>query len=303
MDVQRLRVLRELADRGSVAAVAAALSFTPSAISQQLRNLQDEVGLRLTEPSGRGIRLTEAGRELAAEADAVLGALAAAEATMRRYREQPHGQVTLAMFPSAARFLLAGLLRRVAELPQLELRFTDVDMTPEEVPRLTADFSLVVAHRDEHASPFPTDRWEVVHLLREPLDVVLPRGHRLTRRRRVRLIDLAGEPWISPLPGYPVDDVLRSLALRTGTEPRVVQRVNDFGVTEQLVEAGLGVALLPRHSTDDRGGRRLTRRPLAGIRAARHIEVVARRSELARPSVRTVLELLRAEVTAATRAG
>jgi hypothetical protein len=70
-------------------------------------------------------------------------------------------------------------------------------MTPEEVPRLTADFSLSVAHRDEYAAPFRTDRGEVVHLLREPLDVVLPRGHHLDRRRRARLIDLAGEQWIS----------------------------------------------------------------------------------------------------------
>ncbi|MDT7655727.1 MAG: hypothetical protein QOF38_442, partial [Pseudonocardiales bacterium] len=72
MDVRRLRVLREFADRGSVAAVAEALSFTPSAISQQLRALQDEVGLTLTEPVGRGLRLTEAGRELAGHADTVL---------------------------------------------------------------------------------------------------------------------------------------------------------------------------------------------------------------------------------------
>jgi DNA-binding transcriptional LysR family regulator len=294
MDVQRLRVLRELADRGSVAAVARALSFTPSAISQQLRTLQEEVGLRLTEPAGRGLRLTEAGRELAAHADTVLGALAEAEAAVQRYREQPHGRVRLVMFPSAGRLLLPGLLRRVAEVPGLELSFSDVDMIPSEVPALAADSGLVVAHRDEHAPPFPTDRWQVTHLLREPLDVVLPPGHRLARRRRVRLLDLVGESWISPQPGYPVDDVLRSLALRSGAEPRVVQRVNDFGLTEQLVAAGLGVALLPRYSTDDRSGRRLVRRPLAGVRAARHVEAVARRGELARPAVRTVMRLLRA---------
>jgi DNA-binding transcriptional LysR family regulator len=300
MDVQRLRILRELADRGSVAAVAAALSFTPSAISQQLRALRDEVGLPLTEPDGRGLRLTEAGRLLAGHADSVLGALAEADAAVERYRSRPVGVVGVAMFQSAARLLLAGLLTRVAALPEVELRFADVDMTPPEVPALAADFSLVVAHRDEHAPPFPTDRWYVTHLLREPLDVVLPPGHRLARRRRVRLVDLAQESWISPQEGFPVDDVLRSIALRTGTEPRIVQRVNDFGVTEELVAAGHGVALLPRYSTDDRGGRRLALRPISDVRAARVVEAVARRSELARPAVRAVLSALRAEVGSRT---
>ncbi|WP_028927445.1 LysR family transcriptional regulator [Pseudonocardia acaciae] len=303
MDVRRLRILRELADRGSVSAVASALSFTPSAISQQLRTLQAEVGVALTEPAGRGLRLTDAGHALVAHADAVLAALASADAAVEQYRSQPRGVVRIAMFASAARLLLPGLLRRVGELPHVEPRFSDVNMTPPEVPALTADFDLVVAHRDEHAPPFASDRWDVTHLLREPLDVVLPPRHPLARRRRLRLVDLTEESWISVQEGFPVDDVLRSIALRTGTEPRVVQRINDFGVTEELVAAGLGVALLPRYSTDDRGGRRLVRRELAGVRAARHVEAVTRRGGLSRPATRAVLDALRAETDQVRRSG
>jgi DNA-binding transcriptional LysR family regulator len=295
MDVRRLRVLRELADRGSVAAVADALSFTPSAISQQLRALQREVGVVLTEPAGRGLRLTEAGLALAGHADSVLAALAEAEATVERYRSEPTGVVRVAMFQSAARLLLAPVLHRLSGLTGVEARFSDVDMTPTEVPGLAARFDLVVAHRDEHAPPFATDRWEVSHLLREPLDVALPPGHRLARHPRLRLVDLTDEPWISVQEGFPVDDVLRSIALRTGTRPRIVQRINDFGVTEELVAAGVGIALLPRYSTDDRGEQRLVRRPLAEMRAARLVEAVARRSALVRPAVRAVLDALRAE--------
>lgn len=303
MDVRRLRILRELADRGSVSAVASALSFTPSAISQQLRTLQAEVGVALTEPAGRGLRLTDAGHALVAHADAVLAALASADAAVEEYRSQPRGVVRIAMFASAARLLLPGLLRRVGELPHVEPRVSDVNMTPPEVPALTADFDLVVAHRDEHAAPFASDRWDVTHLLREPLDVVLPPRHPLARRRRLRLVDLTEESWISVQEGFPVDDVLRSIALRTGTEPRVVQRINDFGVTEELVAAGLGVALLPRYSTDDRGGRRLVRRELAGVRAARHVEAVTRRGGLSRPATRAVLDALRAETDQVRRSG
>jgi DNA-binding transcriptional LysR family regulator len=297
MDVQRLRVLRELADRGSVTAVAAALSFTPSAISQQLRALAAEVGVALTEPAGRGLRLTDAGRALVQEAENVLAALARAEAAVDHLRTVPRGQVRMAMFPSGARMLLAGLLRRAAELPEVDLRCRDVDMTPPDVPALAADYDVVVTHRDERTTA-PPERFTVVPLLREPLDVVLPPGHPLARRRRLRLEELADEPWISVDVGWPVDDVLRAVAVQTGTSPRIVQRINDFSVTEELVAAGVGIALLPRYSTDDRGGRRLARRPVAGVRAARLVEAVLRTSTAQRPAVRAVLDALRAEATA-----
>lgn len=302
MDVARLRVLRELADRGSVTAVAAALSFTPSAVSQQLRALAGEVGMPLTEPAGRGLRLTDAGRVLAAEAEGVLTALARADAAVERLRTTPRGHVRMALFPSGARMMLAGVLRRLDDVPEVDLQCRDVDMVPAGVPALTADFDIVVTHRDEHGPPHDPARL-VVPLLREPLDVVLPPGHRLARRRRIRLDELAGEAWISVQVGWPVDDVLRSLAVRTGSTPRVVQRINDFSVTEELVAAGRGIALLPRWSTDDRGGRRLVRRPLAGVRAARLVEAVLRPSAAERPAVRTVLDALRAEAAALTTGG
>jgi DNA-binding transcriptional LysR family regulator len=303
MDVQRLRILRELADRGSVTAVAAALSFTPSAISQQLKALAAEVGLPITEPAGRGLRLTDAGRALVAEADGVLAALARAEAAVERLRSTPRGRVRVALFPSGARMLLPGLLHRLRELSEVDVQCRDVDMTPADVPALAADFDLVVSHRDETAPAPSADRWRVVPLLREPLDVALPPGHRLSRRRRLRLDELAGEEWISVGVGWPVDDVLRSLALATGASPRIVQRINDFSVTEELVAAGHGIALLPRYSTDDRGGRRLVRRPLAGVRAGRLVEAVLRTSAAARPAVTGVLDALRAEAAAVVARG
>jgi len=303
MDVQRLRVLRELADRGSVTAVAQALSFTPSAISQQLRVLSEEVGAALTEPAGRGVRLTEAGRVLAVEAEAVLSALARADAAVDALRTTPRGLVRTALFPSGARMMLPGLLARVRELPDVDLQCRDLDLTPAGVLALTADFDIVVSHRDE-ATPGPYAGTRlVVPLLREPLDVVLPPGHPLARRRSLRLDELADQAWISVEVGWPVDDVLRTIALRTGTSPRIVQRINDFSVTEELVAAGHGIALLPHYSTDDRGGRRLARRRLAGVRAGRLIEAVLRPSVAERPAVRAVLDALRAEADAVVARG
>ncbi|WP_043536850.1 LysR family transcriptional regulator [Saccharomonospora cyanea] len=292
MDVTRLRTLREFADRGSVTAAAEALHCTPSAVSQQLRALQREVGVPLTEPSGRGLRLTDAGRALVERADDVLAAVERAEAELDAYRSAPRGRVRVALFPSAALLLLPGLLDRVAAHTGLDVEVRDVDMIPAEVPRLVADFDVVVAHRDEHGEPFTSDRLDAVHLLREPLDVALPFGHRLARRERVEPNELADEPWISVDVGFPVDDVMRSLAVRTGVRPRIVHRINDFRITEALVAAGHGIALLPRHTMDTR---RVLRKELSGIRAARHVEAVLRPGAATRPAVASVLAALRAE--------
>jgi DNA-binding transcriptional LysR family regulator len=297
MDVRRLRFLREFADRGTVTAVAEALSYTPSAVSQQLRALQAEVGVPLTEPSGRGLRLTDAGRTLAARSDEVLAALERAEAELDSYRATPRGTVRIAVFPSGALLLLPGLLRRMADHPEVRLECRDVDMTPPEVPRLTADFDIVVTHRDDQAEPFESDRMEITALLREPLDVALPPGHSLALRERVELTELAGEPWIGVDVGFPVDDVLRSLTVRTGVRPTVVLRINDFRVTEALVADGHGVALLPRYTVDNPA---LVLRPLAGARAGRNVEAVSRIGASERPAVRSVLQALLAEAAAVT---
>ncbi|MPY83153.1 MAG: LysR family transcriptional regulator [Actinophytocola sp.] len=300
MDVVRLRTLREFADRGSLTAAAVALHCTPSAVSQQLKALQAEVGVVLTEPAGRGLRLTDAGRALVVRADEVLAAVERAESELDTYRSVPRGTVRIAFFPSGGLLLLPGLLHRVTAHAELAVEVRDVDMTPPEVPGLLADFDIVVTHRDERAEPYESDRLSVTHLLREPLDVALPVGHRLAHRRKVELAELATERWIGVNVGFPVDDVLRSLTVRTGVRPDVVQRINDFRLTEELVAAGHGVALLPRYTVDTRRGKRLLRKPLAGIKAARHVEAVLRPGASARPSVATVLDLLRAEAKAVT---
>ncbi|GAA0509792.1 LysR family transcriptional regulator [Saccharopolyspora thermophila] len=294
MDVRRLRFLRELADRGTVTAVAKALSYTPSAVSQQLRALQAEVGVQLTEPAGRGLRLTDAGRALAARADEVLAAIDRAEAELDSYRSTPRGVVRVAIFPSGAFLLLPGLLRRMGAHPEVRLECRDVDMTPAQVPGLTADFDLVVTHRDDQAPPFDGERMAITPLLREPLDVALPLGHPLAAQERVEPAELVEEPWLSVDVGFPVDDVLRSLAVRTGVRPRVVQRINDFRVTEALVADGHGVALLPRYSANRRS---VALRPLGGVRAGRNIEVVSRRGATERPAVQLVLDELIAEAS------
>lgn len=288
MDVERLRLLRELAERGTVNAVALAMSLTPSAVSQQLKILQREAGVPILEPDGRRVRLTDAGRTLVARTDEVLAALDRAHADMDGYRTTPRGTVRVVMFPSGAAMLLAGLITRAAEMG-VEVLGRDLDQPAANAPALLADADVVVVHRDARDTAQLSPRLDTTVLLREPFDVLLPPGHRLAGQDEVALRDLADESWVGVEGGLVVDDVMRSLAAVSEVQPRIVQRVNDFRVVEELVLAGVGIALMPRYAM---GVRDLVRKPLSGVRAARRIEAVTRAGATTRPAVAAVVEIL-----------
>lgn len=291
MNVERLRILAELADRGTVAAVADAMSTTPSAVSQQLKLLAKEAGVTLLEPDGRRLRLTDAGRALVLRTDEVLAAVARATAEMDRYRASPRGRVRVALFPSGAALLLPGVLTRLGN-SDVDIDARDEDLPASSVPELLADYDVVLTHRDERAASTAGPRIEVTTLMREPIDLVLPPGHGLAQHESIDLRDLVGERWISVRGGFPVDDVLLSVAAVTGVEPRVVQRVNDFRVTEVLVAAGHGVALMPRYAVVHPG---LVRRELSGVRAGRIYELATRPDARRLPAIAAVLDAFRVE--------
>lgn len=292
MDVAQLAVLRELAERGSVTAVAEATGRTPSAVSQQLKALQRDLGVVLVERAGRGVVLTDAGRALAAGAVDVATAIARAEAAWDAYRGAPTGRVRVATFFSAGELLLPGLLRRLAAYPELGVEICDADVAQDEFEALTADHDIVIAHRSDDIIAPERRGLQVVELLREPLDVALPPEHPLAGRSSLSPVDVIGEDWIVPPTGFPIDRVLTAIAAQAGAPPRIIQRTTHLPLAERLVEAGLGVALLPRHTTRDRGSGRFALIPLTAIRAGRYIEVLMRPDRAARQAVQVVLEAL-----------
>ncbi|MFE9583323.1 LysR family transcriptional regulator [Nocardia sp. NPDC006044] len=285
MSVERLRVLREFADRGTIAAVAGALSMTPSAVSQQLKVLAKEAGVALLEPDGRRVRLTDAGRALVVRADEVLAAMDRAVAEMANYRGSPRGRVRVALFPSAGSLLLPLVLSALAG-SGVDLVASDVDLPPSEVTRLLADFDVVLTHRDERAAPIADPRIAVRLLMREPIDVVVAPFHRLAGHASVIPGELADETWLSVRGGYPIDDVLRSIATQTGVQPRIAQRLNDFRVIEALVISGYGVSLMPRYSVSHPD---LSLLRLTGVRAARMFELATRPRAERSPAIAAVL--------------
>ncbi|MEV6772529.1 LysR family transcriptional regulator [Nocardia sp. NPDC051030] len=285
MSIERLRVLRELADRGTVAAVAEALSMTPSAVSQQLKVLAQEAGVALLEPDGRRVRLTDAGRALVVRADEVLAAMEKAVHEMASYRGSPRGQVRVALFPSGAALLLPHVLAALKD-SGVEVVARDEDVPPVEVPRLLADYDVVLTHRDERGASLAGARVSSRVLMREPIDVVVAPGHRLARNGTAVPAELSDETWLSVRGGFPVDDVLRSIATVTGVQPRIAQRLNDFTVIEALVASSYGIALMPRYAVRHPD---LVMLRLEGVRAARIYDLATRPDAEKRPAVAAVL--------------
>lgn len=298
LDLDQLALLRELADRGSVTAVADAVGRTPSAVSQQLKALQRYVGVPLVERAGRGVQLTDAGRALVVGAVTVATALAEAQAGWQAYRGEVSGTVRLASFHSASELLIPGLLHRLARFPGLQLDTFDEDVAQDAFAPLTADYDLVVAHRSDDVVAPERPQVRATLLLREPLDVGLPRDHPLAGRAFVTAEDLVGEAWIVPPPEYPIDRVLTAVAARSGLPVRVVRRSTHLPLIEKLIAAGHGIGLLPRHTSADRAAGRFALVPLKQIRAGRVIEALSRPDRAARLAVRTVLAELVAEAAA-----
>lgn len=294
MDIRRLELLRELADRGSITAVAQATRRTASAVSQQLKILEREAGVPLTERSGRGIVLTSAGRALARTAADVATAIERAEALWEDFRSQPRGEVTLTIFPTAGQMLLPGLLTAVDGMPGLVLHARDLDSHVTDIANLTSDFDVVVADSPGLLPSWAERGLTVVQLMREPLDIAMPEGHPLGDRAVLTPADLADETWIGTPQGLPFDRILRGIEAANGTPARVIQRFADNGIVESLVAAGHGIAILPRFTTRDRENGLITR-PLRGVRASRLISALLRPDRAERPSVRVVVEALRAE--------
>ena len=293
MDTRRLAFLRELAERGTVGAVADAMKVTSSAVSQQLKALEREAGYTLIEPSGRGVVLTEAGRALARTATEIAVATERAEGRWREYMEQPAGRVTLRTFPTGGEMLLPGLLTRMAERPDVELVCTDENNTVD-FADLTPDHDIVVADSPTTAASWHERNLQVVPLMSEPLDVALPEDHPLARKESLSAKDVAGETWIGVPHDYPFDSVLEQVVAVTGEPVHIAQRIADNGIVESLVAAGHGIAILPRFTTREHRNGLVTRR-LVGIRAKREITALLRPDRYERPSVRAVVDALRAE--------
>jgi DNA-binding transcriptional LysR family regulator len=245
LNVARLRVLREVAYRGSLSAAAEALSYTQSAISQQIATLEAETGMALLERHHRGVTLTAAGQTLVGHAEGILARLDAAEASLAAIAGLRGGRLRMASFPTAGATLMPLAIATFrASYPDVEV--TLVEGEPEEIaPRLRAaelDLALLFEFAGQSTLEGELTR---VELLSDPMYLALPREHTLAAREQIRLQDLAGDAWVQTSRESPcARHVVRSCH-SAGFEPNVSFESDDYQTVQGLVAAGVGVALIP----------------------------------------------------------
>jgi len=272
LDVRRLRVLREVSARGTIAAAADALHLTPPAVSQQLAKLEGEAGVKLLVKEGRSVRLTEAAQLLVTHSEIILAQVEAAEAELAAKQGTYGAELRLAAFPTAIRALVPHLIERLADKAYGAVRV--IEREPEEALSMlrVGDVDLVVAHEYDRVPRRVAHGLERVSLFDEPMFLALserhPRAH-----PGVRLSDLADEPnWVvSPPPGLSCrEQVLRTCAI-AGFEPLIGSETYSYEATLALVGAG-AIALVPALAV-----------PLApaGVRFFTPADVSARRSVFA----------------------
>ncbi|AWB92142.1 LysR family transcriptional regulator [Aeromicrobium chenweiae] len=300
MELGQLRALRELGDRGSIAAVAAAMRVTPSSVSQQISALQRRSPVPLTYRDGRRTALTDAGRALARAAIDVEVALERAEQAVARFQDDRTGTVSVAAFHSAGLAAFAPLIMALNGPDQPDVRVSDFDVAQEDFPSLTTDHDLVLAHRLVGSPRWPASV-RVEPLVFEPLDVVVRGDHQLAAKSSIESADLAGEKWVAVHEGFPLEQAIAAIAGISGDEAHVVHRINEFQVAASVVSASDCIALMPRYTSDLRSHPDLVLRPLAHPGLGRYIDCLARPETLERATVKTVLAEIRRITTDLTR--
>lgn len=297
LDARRLRVLCAVADQPSLAAAADALSYTPSAVSQQIVALEREVGVRLLHRSARGVRLTATGQVLVDHARPILSGLAAAEASVAAAAGLREGRLHLASFATAGATLLPKAIASFRMLhPEVALSLSQADPDAALAQLREGRVDLIITADD---GPGEVPGVEVVPLLDDPLLLVLPSTHPLTARERIGLEELAAEPWVDTRAGSEARRLLLRACGRAGFIPRVAFESDEYATIQELVAAGAGVALIPelalRSSPD---GVRI--RPLAGPPVVRHVRAAVHAEEYRAPAAGAMLSILQAVAGAGT---
>ncbi len=250
MELKQLRVLQAVGEAGSFSAAADRLAYTQPAVSKIVATLERQLGATLVDRGIRPLRLTEAGSALVRRAGAAFEQIAAAELEVEAIVNASAGRLRIGTFSSAGATMVVDALRAFRSAhPAVDVSITEIGM-PSAVARSLRNGDLDLGISFEHPETGDTfgEDLDRVHLMDDPFDVVVPRGHRLERSRTVRFADLSRETWLLPDFG-PTSPGFRMIERRcrdAGYDPTIGYRINDCQMTQALVAAGEGIALLPR---------------------------------------------------------
>lgn len=263
VDPRRLRILRALALRGGVVDAARLLHLTPSAVSQQLRQLEQEVGMSLLDRGGRRAELTAAGRLLVTRAERIEAELAGARRDLAGLSGRAAGKVVIAAFQSVIRHLVAPALESLVEThPDIEPGVREMEGREALRELRTGGVDLVVAEQDAEALTTTPPGIATLPLLDDEYRVMIPSRW---RRRPRSMAELADAPWVASPPSTACGLALDRLAEQHGFKPLKAHVCVEFPSALALVAAGFGAAIIPMLSLADAPARAVTVAALPGV--------------------------------------
>jgi molybdate transport repressor ModE-like protein len=291
LDPRRLRALREVDARGSIAAAAQALGYTASAVSQSIAAMERYLDLQLLERTSRGVTLTPAGMRLVEHADVILAHLDAAEREARALRSHDaETSLTLATFASGADLVVRAASELAQARPNTELRIVEAD-PGYSLPELrSGNVDVALTYTNDGLPTEPPSWMEELLLLTEPVLAILPDRHALASRDAIRLVDLAAERFIAePAADHRPFTLVACHA--AGFEPDVAGYSSDFALTTALVARGGAVALIPQMALQETSG--VVGLPLSEPTLARRVFAATRVGNARVPGVAALLGALR----------
>ena len=294
LDVKKLIMLRTVAAEGSIAAAGRALSYTRSAVSQQLTALEADAGVPLVNRVGNKITLTPTGQALVEHAERILVELRAAE-TMLTGDGAVNGLLRVGVpFREGPRLMSRALTEARRRFPDLEIRLvavTDED-GPEQVRRDRIDLAIISRYGAAHPRTAPTlglREWVLSH---DPLRLCVPADHPLAAKSSCRMQDLRDEPWIM-CTGTDFGRLTLSLCTAAGFEPRPSATVKDVGTALGLIEIGWGITIAPLLTPADNEAA-IARLPIEGVETVRHNILITRDGEQFSPPIAAAVAAVRA---------
>ncbi|GAB3494631.1 DNA-binding transcriptional LysR family regulator [Amycolatopsis cihanbeyliensis] len=247
IDLRRLHVLRAVAYHGTVTAAARSLHLTPSAASQQIRQLGRDLGVVLLERHGRRVRLTPTARTLLSHADAIESRWQRAEAELLHTGAEPAGVLRMAGFPTAVSTLLAPVTAILRDTcPALTVRLREAEPAESFDLLFAGDTDLAVVEATQTGPAVGDRRFDQRSLLDDRYDLLVHREHRFAGRNSVDLAELSEEDWIIGVPDNTCREHTLAACTAAGFSPNIAHEAEQWDVVATLVAHRLGVALTPR---------------------------------------------------------
>ena len=293
LNVQRLKVLREVVARQSFSEAATALNYTQSAVSKAIATLEAEAGVPLLERDRRGVRPTSAGERLNGHAGRILSQLDAAEAELGAIAGIKGGELRMASFPTAGATLMP------LAIAEFRSAYSDVVLSliegePEELaPRLReGEFDLGLTFEFEGTGDLGA-RLRSAPLFEDPMHLALPKGHRLAAKDRITLKDLSEDAWVQTSEASACARHVVRICRAAGFEPRVSFESDDYLTVQGLVAAGVGVALIPQLALSQTVSYDISVRELHPAGPIRHVVAATPGSGVSLPAAAAMLDILR----------